>query len=278
LVCSNNSRIFVSILVENSKIVDVSVSSGGSGYTYGVVDLGPINQNATSNFAKLIPIIPPSKGHGYDLYKELGTDKVLIYARFDDSTKDFPIDSKFAQVGIIKNPTIYDSTGISTTVYSQGEFSGVYAMKLSGTPSGSISVGDKIQQSVDGGTALGYVASYDSETQVLKYYQDRSLYLNPTTYGNIDYIGISTVGKVLQFNSTNQVTKVNGGFSANIQNFTGITTTISNKIINLGVQFTNGLSNPEINKKSGEIIYIDNRPTVTRNSRQKEDVKIILEF
>ena len=264
----------------SGRITDTTVTSGGKNYTYGIVDLGTTSANAPgqSNYAELIPIIPPSKGHGFDIYKELGTDKVLIYARFDDSTKNFPIDTKFSQVGIIKNPTIYDSTGISTTVYSQGEFSGVYAMKLGGTPSGSISVGDKIQQSVDGGIALGYVASYDSETKVLKYYQDRSLYLNSTTYGNIDYIGISTIGKVLQFNSTNQVTKVNGGFSANVENFTGITTTISNKIINLGVQFTNGLSNPEINKKSGEIIYIDNRPTVTRNSRQKEDVKIILEF
>jgi hypothetical protein len=56
------------------------------------------------------------------------------------------------------------------------------------------------------------------------------------------------------------------------------TITVSNKIINLGVEFTSGLANPEINSKSGNIIYIDNRPTVTRNSRQKEDVKIILEF
>jgi hypothetical protein len=262
----------------SGRITNTTVTSGGKNYTYGIVDLGTTSANTPTTYAELISIIPPSKGHGFDIYEELGADKVLIYARFDDSTKDFPIDSKFAQVGIIKNPTIYDSTGISTTVYSQSQFSGTYAMKLSGTPSGTISVGDKIQQSVDGGTALGYVSSYDSETKVLKYYQDRSLYFNPTSYGNIDYIGISTVGKVLQFNSSNQISKVNGGFSANVENFTGITTTISNKIINFGVQFTNGLSNPEINKKSGEIIYIDNRPTVTRNSRQKEDVKIILEF
>ena len=63
-----------------------------------------------------------------------------------------------------------------------------------------------------------------------------------------------------------------------MSSFTGITTTISNKIINLGVYFTNGLANPEINSKSGDIIYIDNRPTVSRSSRQKEDFKIILEF
>jgi len=32
----------------------------------------------------------------------------------------------------------------------------------------------------------------------------------------------------------------------------------------------------EINKKTGDIIYIDNRPVVQRDSRQKEDIKIIL--
>ena len=59
--------------------------------------------------AKLIPIIPPSRGHGYDIYKELGADRVLVYARFDDSTKDFPTDTKFSQVGIVKNPSTYTS-------------------------------------------------------------------------------------------------------------------------------------------------------------------------
>ena len=54
--------------------------------------------------------------------------------------------------------------------------------------------------------------------------------------------------------------------------------TVGNKVIDLGVTFTKGLANPEINKSSGDIIYIDNRPLVSRNSRQKEDIKIILEF
>ncbi|MFN9908941.1 MAG: hypothetical protein ACK56F_22935, partial [bacterium] len=63
-----------------------------------------------------------------------------------------------------------------------------------------------------------------------------------------------------------------------ISGYTGITTTIGSKLINLGTQFTNGLANPEINKTSGELLYLDNRPLISRNSRQKEDIKIILEF
>jgi hypothetical protein len=260
------------------RITEATVTSGGKNYTYGLVDLG--TAIAPGAYAELIPIIPPSKGHGFDLYKELGADKVLIYARFDDSSKDFPVDSKFSQVGIIKNPTIFDSSGIGTSLYQSSEFSSTYAIKLSGTPSGTLNIGDRIQQSVSGGTAIGYVASYDTETNVVKYYRDRSLYFNSTTSDHTDYIGISTRGKVLEFNSSGgQILKVGGGFSASIDNsFTGITTSIGNRLINLGVSFTNGLANPEINSKSGEIIYMDNRPTVVRNSRQKEDVKIILEF
>ena len=80
------------------------------------IDLGTINSGAVQGGppAKLIPIIPPSKGHGFDLYKELGADRVLVYARFDDSTKDFPIDSQFAQVSLVKNPTSFGTTSVYT--------------------------------------------------------------------------------------------------------------------------------------------------------------------
>ena len=267
----------VAVEVDSSgRITDAIVTSGGKNYSYALIDLK--TNLPPSEYAELIPIIPPSKGHGFNLYKELGADKVLIYARFDDSSKNFPVDTKFAQVGIIKNPTVYDSTGISTTLYTDNDFSAVNAIKLSGNPTGSVSVGDKIRQSVTGGTAFGYVVSYDSDTKVLKYYQDRSLYYN-SAGDHTDYVGISTIGAVLPFNSTGEITKVGGGFVASVDsNFSDNKVTVSSKIVDLGIQFTNGLSNPEINKKSGEIIYIDNRPTVTRNFRQKEDVKIILEF
>ena len=54
--------------------------------------------------------------------------------------------------------------------------------------------------------------------------------------------------------------------------------TVGTKNVDLGVTFTNGLASPEINKGSGTILYIDNRATIKRDSRQKEDIKIILEF
>ena len=58
----------------------------------------------------------------------------------------------------------------------------------------------------------------------------------------------------------------------------GLICKINNKTYNLGQEFTMGVANPESKKYSGNIIYVDNRPPVTRSTTQKEDVKIILQF
>jgi len=270
--------------VVNGKITDVTVSAGGKGYTYGIVDLGTLNSNVSATGrAKLIPIIPPGLGHGSDVYSELGTDKVIIYARFDDSTKDFPIDTKFAQVGVVKNPT---KVGTSI-VYTDTTYSSLQAFKFS-TVSGTPQVGEEISQVLTispnvGKVATGFIASYDKETKVMKYFRDRSLHFNKTSYDHTDYTGISTTGRIYQFESSNTSNDIEGktsSFSGSISvNFSGITTNpTGNKLINLGTNFNAGLSESEINKGSGEIVYLDNRPEIVRNSRQKEDIKIILEF
>ncbi len=269
--------------VVNGKITDVTVSAGGKGYSYGIVDLGTLNSNVGAGRAKLIPIIPPALGHGSDVYSELGTDKVIIYARFDDSTKDFPIDTKFAQVGIVKNPTKVGTD----IIYTDTTFSSLKAFKFD-TVSGTPIVGEEIKQVLTaspntGKVATGFIASYDKETKVLKYFRDRSLYFNKTLYDHTDYTGISTSGRIYEFESTiggNDIEGKSSNFSGAISlNFSGITTNpTGNKLINLGTNFNSGLSESEINKGSGDIVYVDNRPQIVRNSRQKEDIKIILEF
>ena len=264
-IIGDGSGAAVSIAVDSSgTITSVTVTNGGKGYTYGIVDL----RDNSGSGSRLIPIIPPSKGHGYNIYEELGTDKVLMYARFDDSTKDFPIDTKFAQVGIIRNPETFAGTGVT---FTENAFSSLYAIGLS--TSRTVSIGEKITQNVSG--AKGYVASFDKDTKVLKYYQDRSLCFG----NNEDQLDSASTSNIIEFDSTNDIEFFTSGGSASIDtNLNGGVVVVNNKQINLGVTFANGLANPEINKKTGTIIYIDNRPEVQRDSRQKEDIKIILEF
>ena len=83
----------VVIEITGQKITNATVSSGGKGYSYGIVDLSSVNSGAVQGNtpAKLIPIIPPSRGHGFDLYKELGAARVLVYARLMIQLKIFQL-------------------------------------------------------------------------------------------------------------------------------------------------------------------------------------------
>ena len=292
------------VTVEGStnSITKVVVTAGGSGYTFGAVDLSTIRTNSVNNTAVLVPIIPPSKGHGYDLYSELGADKVLIYARFDDSTENFPVTSKFAQIGIIKNILQYSET-TDSELFDDGNFSALYAIKLTDSYNSSIlpRPGMEMEQDVNNSNskARGWVASYDPTTKVLKYIQDRTLYFNQDTRTRQD-IGLLEEGDsnntkvdIQPFeSSTNSITFKDASdagqtslpTAANVDTTFGTTESPNNKItvdskeINLEVNFVGGIAKPEINKKTGEILYIDNRFLVDRDPRQKEDIKIVLEF
>ena len=61
---------------------------------------------------------------------------------------------------------------------------------------------------------------------------------------------------------------VSGGLSID-STFTGVSTVINNRTFYLGQSFTNGIANPEVAKFSGEIIYVDNRPNVTRSTKKR---------
>lgn len=66
-------------------------------------------------------------------------------------------------------------------------------MRFVGDINGTPTIGEKIKQTVTNGTAYGYVVSYDSETKVLKYIQDRSLYYGGGGYSShTDFVGMSS--------------------------------------------------------------------------------------
>ena len=271
------------IVVNNDqKIESVTISNQGSGYTFGTVDLVAGNVPTGTTIPTFDVIISPNGGHGANIYRELGAYNVLMYSRIENDIQnpDFITGNQIARVGVVENPESFGSTQILTL----DKASAIYAIKLTGVNANSTTYNADsfITQTVStGSTSVGRVISYDQVTSVLKYWQDRS------------NSGFSTVGVAItnpsfgfdqvEFSSSpgpgGSLVITGGSESLSIDTaFTGISTVINNRTYYLGQSFTNGLANPEVKKHSGNIIYVDNRPSITRSSNQKEDIKVILQF
>ena len=53
--------------------------------------------------------------------------------------------------------------------------------------------------------------------------------------------------------------------------------TSSNGLVN-GVNFSSGYAGPELDRDSGQIIYVENRRAISRASDQTEDIKVVVEY
>ena len=271
------------IINANSQVESVTISDQGSGYTYGNVDLvaGGVPTGTTRPVFNVI--MTPQGGHGADIYRELGAYNVLMYSRIENDSQnpDFITGNQIARIGIVENPLQFGSS----TILTSDKASALSALKLTGAgySSATFTSDAYFTQTVSTGTtAVGRVISYDQTTGVLKFWQDRSL------------AGFNTVGtaqtqptygfELQEFTATPgtggslTITPSSGNNLEIDSGFTGISTEINNRTYYLGQSFTSGISDPEVKKHSGNVIYVDNRPSITRSLNQKEDIKVILQF
>ena len=266
----------------DAKVSGVTISNQGSNYSYGSVNLVGGNVPTGTTIPRFNVIVPPQGGHGKDIYRELGAYNVLLYSRIenDNENPDFITGNQIARVGVIENPEV--STG---NVLTSDKASVLGAIKLTGIgySSALFDADSTFTQTVaTASTAVGRVVSYNQTTGVLKYWQDK------TSFG-FTSAGVGITNPTYGFNVTEftsspdtggniQITPSTGSILEIDANFTGITTVINSRTYYLGQSFTSGIAGPEVKKHAGNIIYVDNRPSITRSSNQKEDIKIILQF
>ena len=270
------------VINSSSKVESVTVSKGGSNYSFGTLDLAEGGVPTGTSPAAFNVIIPPQGGHGADIYRELGAKNALVYARIENDAEnpDFITGQEFARVGIVQNPEAYNST----ENLELDKASAVYALRLTGAgaSTATFTADSFVTQTIGvGSTAVGRVISYDQTTSVLKYWQDRSTAgFNTNGSANTDpTYGFQMDRFTANIKSGGSFSITGGSESLSIStSFTGLSTVINSRTYYLGQSFTAGVANPEVNKYSGDIIYVDNRPSITRSTNQKEDIKVILQF
>lgn len=129
----------------------------------------------------------------------------------------------------------------TSTILNSDTATGLHSITFTSTD-GNYEYGEQIYQQTTG--ALGRVVSWDYATNILKYTQDRFT------------------------STTNGILKLFSGTGA----VSGLTSGVS------GVPNATAYSNPDIEKNSGQILYIGNRKAIVRSSSQIEDVKVVVEF
>ena len=247
---------------------DTTIHAGGAGYTFGTVNLGAgftfsdSGLSSASNMGgsggAIEVVISPKNGHGNDAIGELGghyvmTATTLSQAEGDDITTV----NDFRQVGIVVDPTNYGTSTVATASTRRQTF----VVKASSS-SGTFEVDEKITQATTG--AVGKVVEWDSTRSLLYFQQER--------FG--DFGTNNSTGDHSVFEGANVITGATS--SATLTPSTDSETiTLAN---NNTLATTSGYQNPELQPDSGNIIYLENRKPIQRDSDQTEDIKLIIEF
>ncbi len=232
------------VTVSSGAITAVTVNAVGSGYSVASID-NALLRTATSSSgtgAAFDIIISPKNGHGADPVEELGGNYVIVNSRLEyaEGSGDFPTDNDFRQIGLIVNPT---NAG-GNTLSSATTLSALNRITLqSGATMPAVDSTIASAASITSGTATGKVVSVDST--------NRYVYYLPS----VDSVG-----------NFNAFANSNGVFVGSTQKGT--------------INSSNGVSAayPEVQRNSGDIVYLENRGAVARAADQIEDIKLIIEM
>ena len=245
----------VSVTVASGAVTDVTVTTPGTGYTFGTISNAQIvAAGATSlSGAEVDVIIEPKGGHGFNAVEELGGFYVMMNTSLEgtesSNTSDFSVANDFRKISLIRDPNSGGSAASATTLR------GTKAINLTGV-SGTFTADEEINQASTG--AVGKVVEWDSVNNILYYIQTRH-----------NDEGVDSNGNQTAFSGTNVVT----GQSSSANG----TPTTSTSTINSQV-FTSGYSASEMDADSGDILYIENRAPITRAADQTENIKLVIEF
>ena len=170
----------------------------------------------------------------------MGGNYIIVNSRleFNEGEGDFPTDNDFRRIGLIQDPFNNGTTTVSTSD-TLTSYNQFVASSVA-----NISVDDTIMSALTNGSAVAVsrVVSVDSTNSIVKHVP-----IANSGGQYVDFVNSSTV-------------YVDGVNVATI-GASGISTT-----------------HPEMQRYSGNIMYIENRGAVTRAADQIEDIKLIVEM
>ena len=214
--------------------------SGGSNYSHATVSL---TGGTTGTTATVSAQISPIGGHGADVERELNACYVMLTARlaYDDGSQDFPLSNDYRQIGLVRDVKTTNGQLCDSLTLRASK-----ALRLTGVTVTGFSTFQPDEQiagpagdSTARGKVIAVIPGSGATDATIHYYQD-------ATTGYVPFQdGMSISGAV-----SGATADVAGG----------------------------GVIAPEIDKLSGDILYIDNRRAILRAPNQTEILRTVIKF
>tara|TARA_B100000287_G_scaffold178331_2_gene168373 strand:- start:440 stop:1927 length:1488 start_codon:yes stop_codon:yes gene_type:complete len=238
------------ITVSGNAVTAVSITTAGSGYTTAWIanedipgyDNASQKADGTNNSANIEFIIQPKHGHGADPIEELGGNYVILNSRLEygEGSGDFPTDNDFRQIGVVTNPT--DNGGNTLCSATTRTAYKKMTFQSSGFSAPTVDTVIRNASTEEETTAVGIVVSVDSTNRIISYLP------YPNEAGGI--VAFANGNTIYSSTSTNHGT----------------------------LNSSSAITAEEVERYSGDIIYLENRTAVSRASDQIEDIKLIVEM
>ena len=222
--------------------IGTSTSGSNHGADYSIASFELLGGGASTQ-ATLRAVISPAKGHGVDPVAELGGFLISLNTQLTGSGGgDLTIGNDFRQISIIKNPRVHDSTAYGGALATATTLNPLKVLNIhSGGNAGLFAADDVITGGSSG--AKAFVAKVDTSGSNNKifYYQNSKTGFEDFATG-----------------STETIQAQDGAGTSS--------------------EYVASIDNAEVDRRSGQLLFLENRNPINRSATQIEDIKLILEF
>jgi len=184
-------------------------------------------------------VISPKAGHGVDPISELGGFFVALNTKLDGNDGgDITVGNDFRQITLINEPKVHNATPLAGLVATADTLKGMKALHFNSSATVANYTIDELIVSASG--AQAYVVEIDTSGRKIRYHQNSKTGYKPFTNGE------QVVGQT------------------------------SNATFNL--ESSNATIAADVDRQSGEVLFLENREPISRTTTQIEDIKVIIEF
>ena len=230
------------------KITAIEIVNKGTNYR--VADI--VISGGAGSDAVARAVISPKAGHGVDPVSELGGFFVALNSKLDGNDGgDLTVGNDFRQITLFNEPKVYNSQPLGGLIATADTLKGTKALDFNSSANVSLYTIDELIVGQTSG-AQAYVVEKDTSNGLLRYHQNSKTGYKSFTTGEVVKGQSSDRQDLLEANASNQINGL---------------TYIADAVVA-----------PDVDRASGDILFLENRNPISRTTTQIEDIKVIIEF